>query len=105
MAVQRLSANIKCRLSPKTKKIRQSPPATNRVNKIPAVITFLTLSGRFSALYLVINRETVIGVPEQVMVSKNAKTDSQTKTTSSRPLKGDDKLDRLYDLLDKPMDR
>lgn len=38
-------------------------------------------------------------------LNKNAKTDSQTKTTSSRPLKGDDKLDRLYDLLDKPMDR
>ena len=39
---------------------------------------FLILSGRFSARYLVISLETVMGVPEQVAVKSKAKTESAT---------------------------
>ena len=48
------------------------------VKVIPAVITFLTLSSLPSARYLVISLETVIGVPEQVMVKSSAKRERAT---------------------------
>jgi hypothetical protein len=49
--------------------------AVTTVIKSPAVIIFFTLSGLFSALYLVISLETVIGVPEEQIVSKSANTE------------------------------
>lgn len=49
-----------------------------KVKEMPAEITARTLSKRFSALYLVMSLETVIGVPELHTVSKSANTDNAT---------------------------
>ena len=78
MFIQRSSANKKVKFLLKIKKIRQTGIATRTVKRSPAVITFEILSSLFSALYLVISLETVIGVPEQVMVKSKEKTDSAT---------------------------
>ena len=48
------------------------------VKVIPAVITEKTFLFFPSARYLVINLETVIGVPEEVSVKRRAKTDKAT---------------------------
>jgi hypothetical protein len=45
---------------------------------MPAVTTLKILSFLFSESYLVINLETVMGVPEHERVSKNAKSESAT---------------------------
>ena len=61
---------------------RKTPSAkgieTNKVKQIPAEITLLTLSGLFSALYLVINLETVMGGPEEDAVNSSANTERAT---------------------------
>ena len=45
---------------------------------MPADTTFSTRALSFSALYFVINLETVMGVPEEISVKSNANTDSAT---------------------------
>ena len=52
--------------------------AMPNVSAMPAVITLFTLSFLPSERYFVIRRETVMGVPEQVTVSKNPNTESAT---------------------------
>ena len=76
--IQRSSANKKVNLLLNIKNIKHTGKATNTVNKRPAVITLLTFACWPSALYLVISLETVIGVPEQVIVKSKEKTDSAT---------------------------
>ena len=65
----RSSANKKENFPLKSSKKRQTGRAVKNASESPAVITDLIFSGLFSALYLVINLETVTGVPEQVAVS------------------------------------
>ena len=61
-----------------TKNIVHTGIAIIMVKSKPADITFATFSCLFSARYLVISRETVIGVPAQHAVNSNAKTESAT---------------------------
>ena len=72
------SANIKVNRGAKTKKRIKSGMAKQRVIASPAVMIALVLLDLFSARYLVMNRETVIGVPEQEMVRSRLNTDSAT---------------------------
>ena len=62
----------------KIKTIKTIGTAKIRVEKSPAEITLSTFNGLFSALYLVISLETVMGVPELQTVSSSAKTDRAT---------------------------
>lgn len=88
MLIHRSSAKRKVNLLEKQKKIKQTGRATKTVNKRPAVITLLTFSFLFSALYLVISLDTVIGVPEQVRVNNKEKTERATwyKPIPSAPI-------------------
>ena len=88
IGIQRSSANKKEKFLPKMKKKMQTGIATKTVAKSPAVITFGMRCFWPCALYFVISRETVIGVPEQVMVNKSAKTERATwyKPIPSEPI-------------------
>ena len=48
----------------------------NTASRMPAVITLFSLFGWLSALYFVISREIVTGMPEHDTVSKTANTES-----------------------------
>ena len=73
---QRLSAKRKLNLSVKKKQNIKLGMASERVIVMPAVITEFCLFKLPSARYLLINRETVIGIPDEHTVSSSAKTDS-----------------------------
>ncbi len=72
------SANKKENLSVNNIKIKHNGIAIKSVKVMPAVIILLTLSVCFCALYLVINLETVIGVPLEQMVKMSANTERAT---------------------------
>ncbi len=57
------------------KKIKHIGMAVDNTDNNPADITFCTLSFLPSALYLVISRDTVMGVPEQQKVKSSENTD------------------------------
>ena len=76
--IHRLSANKNPNSEPKTIKIMQIGRQRKRVKESPADIIFVTFLLLFWLLYLVISLETVIGVPEQQMVKRSAKTERAT---------------------------
>ena len=75
---QRLSANTNDKLFLKNTKNKQTGIAQARVSAKPEEIICCTFRWLFSALYLVINLETVTGVPEQQIVYTSPKTESAT---------------------------
>ena len=94
IGTHRSSANKKPRELRHKKKIMHRGSAVISVMSSPAVITFLTFNLSFSALYLVISRETVMGVPEQDRVRRSTNTDSATwyKPIPSEPIERDKKI-------------
>ena len=72
------SAKITCKNPLEKLKNKVSGTAKARVKNKPALITFRSFILSFSALYLVINLETVMGVPELHKVSRSAKTERAT---------------------------
>lgn len=76
--LQRSSANIKENASLNIKNVKTIGIAKTSVENNPAEITLSTFNGLFSALYLDINLETVIGVPEAQTVNKSPKTERAT---------------------------
>ena len=72
------SAKIKESLLEKAKNNKQTGKERPKVKQIPAVITLRFFVKFPSALYLVINLETVIGVPEQITVKISPKTERAT---------------------------
>ena len=75
---QRSSANINEREFLNNIKNKHKGRAVIKVIKRPEEITPKTCFVLFSALCFVINLETVIGVPEQHIVSNSAKTERAT---------------------------
>jgi len=75
-ARQRLSAKRKLSLSVKKNEKIKIGTASERVIVMPAVITEFCRFKLPSARYLLINRDTVMGIPDEHTVSSSAKTDS-----------------------------
>lgn len=75
-ARQRLSAKRKLNLSVKKKQNIKIGTASERVIVMPAVITEFCRFKLPSARYLLINRDTVMGIPDEHTVSSSAKTDN-----------------------------
>lgn len=73
---QRLSAKRKLSFSVKKNENIKIGMASESVIVMPAVITEFCLFKLPSARYLLINRDTVMGIPDEHTVSSSAKTDS-----------------------------
>ena len=72
------SANKKFSLFLKIRVIRHTGIENTRLSMIPAVIILFTFFWSFSALYLVISLDTVMGIPELIRVNKKANTERAT---------------------------
>ena len=88
MGIHLGAANKKPKLPQKKKRSITNGTINPSVRKIPALITFLALSGLFSALYLVISRETVMGVPAvtRVKIIPNTERATWYKPIPSAPI-------------------
>ena len=77
MLMQRASENRMSSAPLQKRVISVSGTLTAMVSRMPAVTDSEVTSLFFSALVLVIMRETVIGIPAEVIVINNPRTDSE----------------------------
>ena len=78
MLMHLLSAKIKDRELEKIRKNAHTGREIKKVKIMPAEITFLAPTALPSARYFVISLETVMGVPDEVIVKSKAKTERAT---------------------------